>query len=97
MGKWKEENEEMEEEVLKDTKEDFLTLCKGYNALGKFLGDLGPIIVPPCVAEKFQAVFLQYHEMGEQLKKVGFGLDAMGGEPIMGPSRNFPGRNPSVN
>jgi len=61
---------------LTGTKEAFLQLCRQYAAIAKMLGALPkhPAVLP---------ILTQHFEMGEQLKYLGAGLDALGGIPVL--------------
>ena len=77
---------------LKYLKANFLLLTKQYSQMGKLIRALAQ---DPGSKDLLAKVGLQYHEIGEQLKNVGLGLDDLGGEPMMRPRK--PGRNPSTN
>ena len=68
--------------ILAETKEGFLTLCKQYVRLGAYLKQWVRETPHP-VTNKVKNSVKQYMEMGEQLKYIGAGLDALGGDPVL--------------
>lgn len=80
-------------EELEHIKHNFLLLCEQYNQQGKHLHALAKDEPQP--NPLLAKVAFQHHEIGEQLKIVGLGLDELGGDPMMRP--RAPGRKPSPN
>lgn len=80
---------------LESTKRGFLNLCKQYDRMGHLLALEAKAISHPLFSkttapEVLTRIVEQYHEVGEQLKIIGQGLDDLGGNPELGPLPTFP-------
>lgn len=68
---------------IPEMKKNFLFLCQQYNQLGLFLKLFVEVDSEAEVHQLFDKVIQQYHQIGEQLKILGFQLDDLGGDSIM--------------
>lgn len=70
------------------TKKRFLELCRLYDRMGTMCKLMAKVVSHPIFGKSSASNTLAnildvYMEAGEQLKAVGKGLDALGGEPIL--------------
>lgn len=80
--------------ILTQVKEGFLNICKQFDLMGQLLKLEAktlshPIFTPTSAPVVLGRILGQYQEIGEQLKHIGKGLDAMGGKPISEPLPKF--------
>jgi hypothetical protein len=83
---------------LEETKKAFLLLATMYAQMGKYLnltakGLATSVLVDQSAPDALKLTLGQYHEMGEQMKSVGMGLDALGGAPVLKPGPEPSGGN----
>ena len=87
----------IDDEVLNHVKQDFLNLTKQYANTGVIIHQLANLPVMVQQVPLIQGLHIQFGQIGEQLKIIGQGLDAMGGESVMHGPKAKPGRTPSDN
>ena len=92
--KKKDELTGMNRVTLEATKRGFVLLCKQYKVMGQLLHLQAKTLSHPMFSKTMMPVIIsrllaQYHEVGDQMKVIGTGLDNLGGEPELG-SKKFP-------
>lgn len=87
----------MDKAILKSVKADFLTLTKMYANWGALTASLGSVPLMKKQFKTMNTILEQFREIGEQLKILGEGLDALGGKSVLHGPNWKPGRTPNAN
>ena len=80
--------------IVAQVKDSFLTLCEQFSRMGELLQANAKILVDKGLWDGSAGVAMgpelaQYHEIGEQLKTLGTGIDLMGDKPVLQPGKGM--------